>query len=816
MTRTALTLIALLFLPVAARAASPTIESVFPAAGQRGAEFTLILTGARLTGPEELLFYEPGVVCTRLAATSPSEAKATLRAAPDCRLGTYAFRLRTRGGVSEVRTFRITPFPVVAEKEPNDTPRQAQQVPLNVSIAGNMESGGVDCFAVRLKKGQRLAAEVEAVRLGGELTDAVLTVFGPDGRELGMVDDTPLFRQDPLLTLLAPTDGIYTVQVRETNNNGSDTSRYLLHIGDFVRPSAVFPPGGQAGAEVKVKLLGDAAGERTQTVKLPESADGFAFYATDGKTTAPTPNPFRVSPFPNVIETEPNDDPSQANPSPHGWPVAFNGVIDRPGDVDHFRFRAAKGDVIDVQAFAARIGSPLDTIVAVLDPSGAVLAANDDDETHDSRLRVTIAADGEYVVRITDKKKGGGPAFVYRLELSRPISGLTVFLAAPQRKSQDRQAISIPRGNRVLAYLGVRRDGFSGPVKLDLGQLPAGVKVTFGTIPADDYLVPVLFEAAPDAPLGGRLIEVNGVGGDAPNVVRGGFRQEANLTPGPGDSSFHAVRLSRLAVVVAEETPLSVAVVPPSCPFAVDGKLDLTVKVMRAKDFGASVEISFPCLPPGVEAPTAVAVPPEKDEAVVTLIAHPSAEVGDWRLAIEAKPGATARGRRDPLVAGAGNTLQNRRRVAEGMLPVASQLLDVKVAAPPLKGRFLPLVAEQGKTVKVTCQLDFAAPLSEALTATLDGLPPRATAKKVELKPGAKRVEFTIVVDATTPPGEYRSLVCELAGKVEGQNVVYRVGRGGVLEVHPPGAVKSDASGKALSPLDALRRNERKEGMKKP
>lgn len=816
MTRTALALATGLLFPLAAAAAPPSVESVAPAVGQRGTEFTLTLTGARLTAPEELLFYGPGVVCTRLAAASPTEVTATLRAAPDCRLGTHAFRLRTRGGASEARVFRVTPFPVVAEKEPNDTPRQAQPVPLNVSVAGVIEAGGVDCFAVTLKKGQRLAAEVEAVRLGGELTDTVVTVLGPDGRELASVDDTPLFRQDPFLTLLAPADGVYTVQVRETNNGGGDNSRYVLHVGTFVRPAAVFPPGGQAGTTVQVKLLGDAGGERTEAVKLPAPGDDFAYYPSDGTVAAPTPNPFRVSPFPNVLEVEPNDEPRQATPSPHGWPVAFNGVLDKPGDVDHFRFQAAKGDVIDVQAFAFRIGSPLDTVVAVLRPSGEVLAANDDDETHDSRLRVTIPADGEYVVRVADKKKGGGPAFLYRIELDRPRAGLSAFLAAPVRKSQDRQAVVVPRGNRVTAHLGVRRDGFDGPVTLTLGPLPPGVRATVGTVPAGEYLVPVLFEAAADAPVGGRLVELNGSGGNAGKPIRGGFRQEVNLIPGPGDSSFNRVTLSQLAVVVAEEGPLSVTVVPPSGPFAADGTRDVTVQVTRANGFSGPVELSFPCLPPGVEAPTAVVVPAEKGEAVVTLIAHPSAEVGDWRLAVEAKPATAPRGRRDPLVAGAGNSLRQRRRVAEGTLAVASQLLAVKVAAAPVKGRFLAAAAEQGKSVKVVCELGPGEPLPAGLTAKLDGLPPRATAELVELKPGARRVEFRVAVAATTPAGVHPSLVCELAGRVGGQRVVYRVGRGGTLTVHAPGAVKTDASGKALNPLDALRQSERQAAPKKP
>src|SRR5262249_14271292 len=165
-------------------AAPPTVQSVLPGVGQRGTEFTLTLVGARLTDPQELMLYCPGVVCTKLVATSENQVTATLNAAADCKLGEYAFHLRTPGGASELRTFRITPFPVVAEKEPNDTPAQAQPVPLNVSVAGVVEAGGVDYYAVTLKKGQWLAAEVEGVRLGGELTDTVITMFGPDGKQL--------------------------------------------------------------------------------------------------------------------------------------------------------------------------------------------------------------------------------------------------------------------------------------------------------------------------------------------------------------------------------------------------------------------------------------------------------------------------------------------------------------------------------------------------------------------------------------------------------------------------------------------------------
>ena len=88
---------------------------------------------------------------------------------------------------------------------------------------------------------------------------------------------------------------------------------------------------------------------------------------------------------------------------------------------------------------------------------------------------------------------------------------MTLFLAGPVRKSQARQVIAVPRGNRVNAYVGVRRDGFDGPVLIDAGSLPEGVSLDLKEIPAGTYLIPVVIEAASDAPLGAALVDLRGV-----------------------------------------------------------------------------------------------------------------------------------------------------------------------------------------------------------------------------------------------------------------------------------------------------------------
>jgi len=85
------------------------------------------------------------------------------------------------------------------------------------------------------------------MRLGRGVLDARLTVWDTNGLVLADVDDSWLAVQDPVISLVAPADGRYLVQVREAAYGGSGDAHYRLHIGAFPRPSAVYPPGGRRG-----------------------------------------------------------------------------------------------------------------------------------------------------------------------------------------------------------------------------------------------------------------------------------------------------------------------------------------------------------------------------------------------------------------------------------------------------------------------------------------------------------------------------------------------------------------------------------------
>jgi hypothetical protein len=793
---------------------SPSLECVAPGVGQRGTEFQLHLKGAGLAEAAELMLYSAGVECAGLEVTSDNEVTARIRAGNHCLPGTYPFRLRTKQGLSELRVFRITPFPVVAEAEPNSAVSEAQVVPPNVTIAGVIEAGDVDCFELTLRRGDRLSAEVEAIRLGGPMLDTLVAVFGPDGKKIVSVDDTPLFRQDPFVTIVAPADGRYVVQVRETSFDGDENSRYALHLGTFPRPAYVYPAGGQAGQTVRVRFGGDASGDFQQEVRLPDTPVGrHGLFATHQGLASPTPNPFRVSEFANVLEPDNNaqGDVRQGVE----LPVAFNGILSRAGDIDQFPFRAAQGGVWQFEAFAARLGSPIDSLISISDASGRVLVANDDDGTHDSRLVFTAPHDGEYVLSITDKRGEGGVNFVYRVEAAESRPCVAAFLPRPNRLSQDRQAIVVPQGNRVMALVGTQRPGFDGTVRLAARGLPTGVSFWEADVPLDMFCVPVVFEAGAEAPLAGALAEVLATGESTRATVAGCFIQVVDLIAGSADTLFASVEVDRLAVAVVEKYPFTVALEDPQTALAQDGTIALAIRVERTADFDGAVDVSFPFLPPWIDGPEKITVAADQTTAVFRLRSFPQAKPQTWRLCAEA---IASSGSARPMGVEVGAGIPVRRRNAKGggssgpATPVSSKLVALQVSTSPVTGTIGTVVTEQGRDVKLVCELKTRAALPQQMTATLEGLPNRVAAEPVTVSGDERSVVFTVKVDPTAPVGSFPSLVCRLSGAIDGHEVSYCTGRGGILRIERAGALVTDDAGRALSPLEVLRKSRAKVG----
>ena len=155
------------------------------------------------------MLYDPGIRTLKLEPLPDGSVKARLAIAPDCRLGPHAFRLRTASGISNLVTFSVGALPEIQEVEPNSDFEKPQKIALNTTVNGVIENEDVDYFLVEAKKGQRLTAEIEGIRLGQTFFDPYVAILDRDRFVLSGADDTSLVYQDAVASAILPKDGQY-------------------------------------------------------------------------------------------------------------------------------------------------------------------------------------------------------------------------------------------------------------------------------------------------------------------------------------------------------------------------------------------------------------------------------------------------------------------------------------------------------------------------------------------------------------------------------------------------------------------------------
>ena len=806
----------MLMVAASASANSPVFQHTLPDGGQVGTEVPVVLHGQRLTGTEDVIFYEPGITVANLEPVDDNQMKAVFKIAPDCRLGEHKLRLRTKAGWTTLHTFYVGPYPTVDEVEPNSDFTTPQKVAMNSTVAGVVKNEDVDYFAVDLKKGQRLSVEVEGIRLGltpiNQQFDPYVAILDKDRFEVDAADDTALLKQDCFASIVAPEDGTYTVLLRESAYGGNDACRYRLHLGDFPRPTAVFPLGGSPGETVTFKFLGDKMGTIEQAVALPnDGRSEMPLVAVQNGASSPSPNRVRVTAMPNVMEVEPNDGAANATFQDSQPPIAFNGIIEKDGDHDWFKFNATQGQTLEFNVFAREFGSKVDAVVNVFKADGAHIGGNDDGGGKPDALHVQqMPETGTYFVRIRDHLDKGGPDYVYRLEVAPVTPQLTMTMPDVARyDDQNRQFVSVPRGNRWMILMQANRKYFGAPVHFKCDDLPPGVTMHAPVMPANVSHIPVVFEAAADAPIGGALSDLRAAanGNFAADGILGRWNQTVALVRGdPNGTPYYNTTVDRLAVAVTQEAPFAVEIVQPKVPLLQSGQMNLKIVAHRKEGFDEPIHIQLPFRPPGFGAQYQVSIPKGQSEIYYPVNAAGNAAVGDWPLA----------------ALGYAN-------VNGGPLFLASPHITMTIAQPLMGGQIAMAVTEQGKSAEVIVQLNHVTAFEGEATLELVGLPPKAAAEPIKIKAGQEQAVFTVTTDAATPVGQHKSLFCQVVLAKEGEEMRQSLAGGGILRVDAPkpatvaaapqpaqpAAQPQPAAGepkKVLSRLEQLRLEQQKQG----
>lgn len=781
-------------------AAPPSMESISPPIVMRGAVMEVRAIGSSLTHCDRAMLLRSGIECLSVRSEGDETAIVQLKIADDCPLGFHPIRLHAPGGISELRLLCVSPFPVTVAAPGDESP----VVRSNQTIVGTMSGNQVDRYRIAAKEGEIISAEVVAVRFGIKLLDMELTVYHPDGTLARHVDDTPLLNQDPCFSIRAEQTGEYVIEAKTVGANADAGSPYAIHLGYFPRPVYAFPLAGTSGCVLGSSLFGiDPQTEPIETlqVALPEHEEAtdvameWVRRETDGSSTpCPSPIAVRVAPFATQNSGDASSEPGVA-------PVAFQGLIDRDGQVISHAFQIPEDGWWVAEVFAERLGSRLDSCLEIHDmASQRSIARGDDFDSHDARVVFAGKSHRTYQVRIHDKRSQSSPWHSYRIELRRLAPSLVSFLPRRDKLSQNGQVLSVPRGNRSLAIMAIQRNRVAGTAGLDWQGLPAHVRVQSPVWQGDEFALPVVLDADSHATVDGVWVQPT----PRTESSRGSFTQMVDLVRGPADAIYCASVSDHLGMAITPPVPYRVELIPPTHPLPIGGTLDLRVRIQRDAGYNQPLEVSIPILPEFVDAPAKVRIEGDQSEGIISLRSMDRARAQRWPLVVEA------------VVAPAGAQETKGAPGAIDIAPSASAPLDspavcsdlcwMEIQACPVSAQVDAMSAEQGQIVVLETTLDGALEMSHPWTAELEGLPNRVAAEPLLVEPGDRSLRFIVRIASDAPLGTFDSLQIRLRGMLQDQSLSFCIAPRTQLVIARPGESQRDEHGRPLSRLEALRK----------
>lgn len=537
------------------------------------------------------------------AARAAAGLTARVTIAPEALPGRREIRVVAANGTSTAFPFEVTAQPESLEAEPNNTPTKAPVVALPATVSGQLSQGDTDCFSFAAKQGERLVFNVSAYRLNPASQAfffPVLYLYDATGKELAR--NNGYFSLDPLIDWTAPTDGAYSVMVRDMLYRGSPGSIYRLTMGALPYRTYLFPPGGRKGERTTVTLAGENMAPVSITVTLP--ADG-----PDGVRAIDTP--LGPLPFAAGAYEEHTENPDETNAI--SLPASLNGRIDASGDGDRFTFsleREAIGSYT-FELFAERVSSPLVGRLTLRNARGQVIGTSASaPAARDPRLDVTLSQPGEYTLEVADAGGKSSPAHVYRVSAGPAVPDFALAV------SPDNPNLG-PGSSVYLSLRVLRRVGIPGNIEVLFPNLPAGVTAGPVTIRPDENQAFAILTAAPDAQPG--AFSVAEVVARATVNDREITRRVAPFEIYRINNNAQTAYRSQMVVTVGPQSGWSVSLEPGEMSMSPDsGPVQVTVRLDRR---GTQGDLPFAILgvPPGIQGPRALLFKRGTSEMTFTL-----------------------------------------------------------------------------------------------------------------------------------------------------------------------------------------------------
>ena len=622
----------------------PSIDGVYPAGMERLSTADFTIYGRNLSNASEVIFDGPGITGKVTGITDVPEKITGPRAGEDLGAqvplgkkqtatlqmtvtqdawpGIHWFRVKTPLGTTNAKAFAIGTLPEVKRhaKMPLDSGTQAQLVDLPATLIGTITSpGDEDTYQFHGTAGEEIVFRVQASQLGSAL-ESMLVLSDSSGQVLIQAGKTDT-RPDAALHYKLTQDGQYTLSITDRNRGGGGGYFYRLDAGPLPYITGFFPLGVRAGSTAEVSVKGANLGNIRQVkVKPPSSPAGWTTMslAVNIGGMRPLNEPrLEVGNVPEILEQEPNNTIAQAQAV--SIPATINGHIDggatagEKPDEDYFRFHAGKGQQLNIDVAAARLGSPLDSVIEVLDANGNPIP------------RATIRCLNQTTTTLSDRdSRGVGIRLVSTAEL-RERDYLMVGDELNQidfiPDQPDADTILKGMDDLRLAYLGTSPDVHA----INTPVYKAQILPPDAIIPSNG--LPVF-----------HLAWRNDDGGP-------GYGADSKLdfvAPADGDYLLHLSDVRGMEgpdfayrLTIREATPDYRLKAEPANPnISRGGATPVTVSVVANRGFEGPIDIEVKGLPQGVSASPAT-IAPGQDSTVVVLSAAPDTSLDAHPAAIQ-------------------------------------------------------------------------------------------------------------------------------------------------------------------------------------
>ncbi|MGL6074311.1 MAG: hypothetical protein ACRC8S_09130 [Fimbriiglobus sp.] len=566
----------------------PRITSVFPMGAKFGSTVEVTIMGTDLDDPSTIRFSHPGITGELIVppepkvdpkAKTPPMPKNTKKGPPpttakfkvtvDAKVppGRYEARVISKLGVSNSRLFTVDRYEEVSETDLNDdavsevpfaaisgvvgqiTPKntvRAQRLVLNSTLNGLINNQtDVDYCVVRGKAGERMLASCLASSIDSRARPFV-EVFDTNGKRIGF--NRNYLENDALADVTFPADGDYFLRISEfAYQSGGPEYFYRLTLTNGPWIDAVYPPVVMPGSTTPVTIFGrNLPGGKP----VPnQTLDGQKLESLQTTITAPKESTIprnRISPVqglmdafefrlqnsngvhvyltPEKVVTEMPDNDKPGSAQKLTLPCEVSGVIEKRYDKDFYQFTAKRGEKIQIEVFADRLGSEADVSLKLRNEKGIDLVSELDDNpdslhptsfysrnTDPASLRYTIPADGQYWLFVSsiDANVNFGLRNFYTL---RVTTGTPDFRAVvmPRSREQASSVTLLANGDAAYDIFVHRRNAMTGNITITATGLPPGVvakplimgpDTRWGTLvlsasaDAKDYSGPISFQA---------------------------------------------------------------------------------------------------------------------------------------------------------------------------------------------------------------------------------------------------------------------------------------------------------------------------------